>query len=73
MAAGGTLIRRYILALTPEGQGIEAAGTAASVPPLSGGPGIHGSEATRTFTITDSVGGVGGMARCACLCTLIVT
>ena len=60
VTAGGTLIRRYVLALPPEGRaGIEAAGTAAPVPPLSGGPGSHGSEATHAFTITDSVGGAG--------------
>ena len=55
MAAGGTLIRRYALALTPAGAGIEAAVTAASVPPLSGGPGSHGSGAAHAFTIADSV------------------
>ena len=59
MAAGGTLIRRYALALTPAGAGIEAAVTAASVPPLSGGPDNHGSEAAHAFTIADSVGGTG--------------
>ncbi len=51
VAAGGTLIRRYALALTPAGAGIEAAVAAASVPPLSGGPGNHGSEAAHAFTI----------------------
>jgi hypothetical protein len=55
VAAGGTLIRRYALAPTPAGAGIEAAVTAASVPPLSGGPGSHGSEAAHAFTIADSV------------------
>ena len=55
VAAGGTLIRRYALALTPAGAGIEAAVTAASVPPLSDGPGDHGSEAAHAFTIADSV------------------
>ncbi len=55
VAAGGTLIRRYTLALTPTGAGIEAAVTAASVPPLSGGPGNHGSKAAHAFTIADSV------------------
>ena len=55
VAAGGTLIRRYALALTPAGAGIEAAVTAASVPPLSGGPGSHGSAAAHAFTIADSV------------------
>jgi hypothetical protein len=43
----------------PAGAGIEAAGTAASVPPLSGGPDIHGSAAAHTFTIADSVAGTG--------------
>ena len=47
----GTLIRRYALALTPAGAGIEAAVAAASVPPLSGGTGSHGSEAAHAFTI----------------------
>jgi hypothetical protein len=37
-AAGGTLIWRYAQALAPAGAGIEAAVTAASVPPLSGDP-----------------------------------
>jgi len=55
VAADGTLIRRYVLALTPAGAGIEAAVTAASVPPLSGGTGNHGSEAAHAFTIADSV------------------
>ena len=59
MAAGGTLIRRYVLALTPAGAGIEAAVTAASVPPLSGGPGNHDSAAAHAFTIADNVGGTG--------------
>ena len=59
VAAGGTLIGRYALALPPTGAGIEAAVTAASVPPLSGGPGSHGSEATHVFTIAGSVGGTG--------------
>ena len=67
MAAGGTLIRRY--ALTPAGAGIEAAVTAASVPPLSGGPGIHGSTAAaHAFTVADSVGGTGSQpAAFACV------
>jgi hypothetical protein len=56
-AAGWTLIRRYALALTPEGAGIEAAVTAASAPPLSGGPDNHGSKTAHRFTIADSVGG----------------
>ena len=54
-------IRRYALALTPAGAGIEAAVTAASVPPLSGGPDNHGSEAAHAFTIADSVGGTGSL------------
>ncbi len=61
VAAGGTLIRRYALALTPAGAGIEAAVTAASVPPLSGGPGSHGSQAAHAFTIADSVTFMVGM------------
>src|SRR5207248_4457565 len=31
-----------------------------AVPPLSGGPGEHGSEAAHAFTIAASVGGFGG-------------
>jgi hypothetical protein len=58
VAAGGTLIRRYALALTPAGADIEAAVTAASAP-LSGGPGNHGSETAHAFTIADNVGGTG--------------
>ena len=65
MAAGGTLIRRYVLALTPAGAGIEAAVTAASVPPLSGGPGSHGSEAAHAFTVAGSVGGSGTTSAAA--------
>ena len=41
----------------PARAGNEAAVTATSVPPLSGGPGSHGSEATHAFTIADSAGG----------------
>ena len=63
VAAGRTLIRRYALALTPAGAGNEAAVTATAVPPLSGGPGEHGSEATHALIITDSVGEVGKSAR----------
>ena len=59
VATGRTLIRRYALALTPTGAGIEAAVTAASGAPLSSGPDSHGSEAAHPFTIADSVGGVG--------------
>ncbi len=55
VAAGGTLIRRYALAPAPTGAGIEAAVTAASAPPLSGGPGSHGSQAAHALTIADSV------------------
>jgi hypothetical protein len=55
LAASGTLIRRYALVLNPAGAGVEATDTAASVPPLSGGPGNHGSEARHAFTIADSV------------------
>jgi hypothetical protein len=51
VTADRTLIRRYVLALTPTGAGNEAAVTAASVPPLRGGPGEHGSEAGHAFTI----------------------
>ena len=50
VAADETLIRR---ALAPTGAGIEAAVAAASVPPLSGGPGGHGSGAAHAFTIAD--------------------
>ena len=57
VTADRTLIRQYVPALPPAGAGNEAAVTAASVPPLSGGPGSHGSEATHAFTIADSVGG----------------
>jgi hypothetical protein len=62
VTAGRTLIRRYALVLIPAGAGNEAAVTATSVPPLSGGTGEHGSEATHVFTIADSVGGVGQSA-----------
>ena len=74
MAAGRTLIRRYALALTPAGAGNEAAVTATAVPPLGGGPGEHGSEATHAVTITDSVGRVGSHAAAgepACQARLI--
>ena len=55
MTAGRTLIRRYVLALPSAGAGNEAAVTAASVPPLSGGPDIHGSEAAaHAFTVAGS-------------------
>jgi diamine N-acetyltransferase len=58
MATGRTLIRRYALALTPAGVGNEAAVMATAIPPLSGGPGEHDSEATHALTIANS-GGVG--------------
>jgi hypothetical protein len=61
VAAGRTLTRRYALSLTPAGAGNEAADTATAVPPLSGGPGDHGSEATHALTIANS-GGVGSRA-----------
>src|ERR1700684_426358 len=51
VAAGGTLIRRYALALTPAGAGIEAAVTAGSVPPLSGGPCSHGSTTAHVLIV----------------------
>ncbi len=54
MTAGRTLVRRYALALTPGGAGNEVAITTTAVPPLSGGPGMHGSEATHAVTIADS-------------------
>jgi hypothetical protein len=41
----------------PAGAGNEAAVTAASVPPLSGGPGSHGSAAAHAFTIAGSADG----------------
>src|SRR5579859_7130855 len=44
----------------PARAGDEAAVTATSVPPLSGGPGSHGSEATHAFTIA-----AGSAAICA--------
>jgi len=61
VTAGRTLIRRYVLALPPAGAGNEAAVTAASVPPLSGGPGSHGGAAAHALTIADSAGG--GLCR----------
>ena len=54
VTADRTLIRRYVLALPPAGAGNEAAVTAASVPPLSGGPGSHGSAAAHAITIARS-------------------
>jgi hypothetical protein len=63
VAAGRTLIRRYVLALTPAWAGNEAAVTAVSVPSLSGGPGEHGSEATHGVTIADSVGQSGSLSQ----------
>jgi hypothetical protein len=47
VAADGTLIRR-------SGAGNEAAVTAASIPPLSGGPDVHGSTAAHVITIAGS-------------------
>src|SRR5690242_5653470 len=41
----------------PAGAGNEAAVAATPVPPLSGGPRSHGSEAAHAFTIADSGGG----------------
>jgi hypothetical protein len=55
VAAGGTLIRRYALALPPAGAGNAAAVTATAVPPLSGGPGNHDSEATHPLIIGGAV------------------
>src|SRR5450756_264144 len=52
--AGGTLIRRYVLALTQGRAGKQAAIKTIAVPPLSGGPGQHDSEATHAATIADS-------------------
>ncbi len=60
MTAGRTLVRRYALALTPGGAGNEAAITTTAVPPLSGGPGTHGSEATHAVTIADNASTVTG-------------
>jgi hypothetical protein len=60
VTAGRTLVRRYALALPPGGAGNEAAITTTAVPPLSGGPATHGSEATHAVTIADSVNTVTG-------------
>jgi len=49
--------RQYILALPRQGAGNEAAVTAASIPPLSGGPDIHGSAAAHAITLADSADG----------------
>jgi hypothetical protein len=58
VTAGRALIRRYVLALPPPGAGNEAGVPAASVPPLSGSPDVHGSAAAaHAFTLADSVGG----------------
>lgn len=57
VAAGGTLIRRYALALTPARGRLEAALTAASIPPLSGGPSSHGSAAAHALIVATSLGG----------------
>jgi hypothetical protein len=48
--AGRTLTRRYALVLPLKGRD-GAAVTASAVPPLSGGPRDHGSEATHTATL----------------------
>lgn len=64
MAAGRTLIRRYTLTLTPTGAGVEAAVTAAPVPPLGGGPCSHGSAAAHAFTIVVEVDLSHCRARC---------
>jgi hypothetical protein len=62
VTAGRTLIRRYVLALPRQGAGHEAAVTATSVPPLSGGTGSHGSDAAaHAFTIANSASG--GLCR----------
>ena len=57
VAADGTLIRRYVLALPRQGQANEAAARATSIPPLSGGPGIHGSAAAHAITIAGRADG----------------
>src|SRR2546423_5722028 len=51
VTAGRTLIRRYVLTRPQARAGDEAAVTAASVPPLGGGPGGHGSAAAHAFTL----------------------
>ncbi len=53
VTAGRTLVRRYALALTLGRAGHVAAVMTTAVPPLSGGPGTHGSEATHAATIAD--------------------
>ncbi len=57
VTAGRTLIGRYVLALPRQGAGNEAAVTATSVPPLSGGTGCHASAAAHALTIADSADG----------------
>jgi hypothetical protein len=60
VTAGRTLVRRHALALTPGWAGNEAAVTTTAIPPLSGGPGTHGSEATHAATIADNASTVTG-------------
>jgi hypothetical protein len=60
VTAGRAPIWRYAL-LPPAGAGNEAAVTAASVPPLSGGPDSHGSAAAHAFTIADSAAAICAM------------
>src|SRR5437588_30486 len=55
VTAGRTLIRRYVLAPSQTGTGDEAAVRAASIPPLGGGPDIHGAAA-HALTITEPAG-----------------
>ncbi len=57
-AAGGTLIRRYARAPTPAGPATRPRSTATAIPPLRGDADVHGGEATRAATITDSTGTV---------------
>ena len=66
VTAGRTLIRRYVQALPWQGQAMRPV-TATSVPPLSGGSGIHGSTAAHAFTIADSTGA--GLCRDSCFRT----
>jgi hypothetical protein len=61
VAADRTLIGRYVLALPRAGAGDEAAVTATSAPPLSGGPGGHGSEATHGFMIAETASAAAGI------------
>ena len=61
VTAGWTLIRRYVLALPRYGADNEAAVTAASVPPLSGGPGGHGRAGTHVLTIAADAAAIWGV------------